>query len=501
MSAASSQPPKSRRGDRLLAAALLAATVAPFVAVPIPPMTDLPQHVLVGQILNHFDDPGFGFRNAFALDPGFRPLVVPHLLLAALQRIAGPLGGAKLYLALFVLFTYLATAWLLAAARVARPVLIATAVLPLCLSGLVYMGFLPFVMSFPLYALLLAVWLRRAPSPRRSALAAALLLLLFICHLVGAVVGAFAIFVLSALRVWRRKEGLAALSLDLAALVPVSFAVLWFVVLQEHPSDLSLRFNAPLAALKAFLAYNVRTLADPASVLNALGLTALAATALRCVLRGDSDERLWLLTLALVGVGLAAPIAVGILWPAGPRLFPFAYLTALTLLHLRPRGATIFAVAIAAVVTLQSASLVQRSLEIGRDYERFLSGTSSVTTGSRILPIVDTLFDRSGPILPFWSAASLYVVERGGSHPYVFARPYWKTGGDFIRYLDYPRYTHSFLYEEPVAPERYRGASQSYDFVVVWNGGPGLDAVLGEEFALVHEAPPLRVYGPAPDRR
>jgi hypothetical protein len=93
--------------DSILATALIAIAMAPFVLVPIPPMTYLPQHVLVGQILLHFDDPAFAFERSFAIDAGLRPLIVPHLFLAELQAVAGPIGGAKLDLAVFVLLTYL----------------------------------------------------------------------------------------------------------------------------------------------------------------------------------------------------------------------------------------------------------------------------------------------------------------------------------------------------------------------------------------------------------
>jgi len=496
MSAAAHDSPSTRGSDGWIAAALIAATLTPFVAVAIPPMTDLPQHVLVGQILLHLDDPVLRFGETFAREGGFRPLLAPHLLLAGLQSFAGPMGGAKLYLALFVVLTWLATWALLAAVRAPRPKLLACGALPLCLSGLVYMGFLPFVMSFPLYALLLAVWLRQPPSWLRTALGALLLLLLFVCHLVGAVVGAFAIFVIAAADATRSRAGWPALARDLVALVPVGGAVLWFVVLQDHPSDLHLRFYGPLGAVKALLSYNVRTLSDLASALNALGLLALAAGVWTSLRAGRTDGRLLLLTLALVFLGVAAPIAVGILWPAAPRLFPFAYLTALALLHPGPRGQRVFAALVSAIVVLEAGALVERSRAIDRDYARFLSGASALAPGSRMLPVIDTLYDRSGAILPFWSAGSLYTVERGGSHPYVFARPHWKTGGDVLHYRDYTPFTHAFLYEEGVAPERYRGAAANYDYVVVWNPAPGLDAVLAEEFELSHADGPLRVYGP-----
>lgn len=416
------EPMKTSIRDGGFAAALLAATLAPFVAAPIPPMTDLPQHVLVGQILLHFDDPSLGFRNFFAIDAGFRPLVVPHLFLAGLQVLAGPIGGAKLFLALFVVFTYLATWALLASARVSRPVVMATAVLPLCMSGLVYMGFLPFVLSYPLYALLLAVWLRLESSLLRTAAGAALLLMLFICHLVGAVVGAFAIFVLCLAGWWRTRGALSELARDLAALVPVTCAVLWFVVLQDHPSDLHLRFDGPIGAVKALLSYNLSTLSGVATGLNALGLVTLFGAIVASLRRGDSDERLLLASFFLIVVGVVAPISIGILWPAGPRLFPFAYLTALTLLHPRQRGVAAFRLVVAAIVLLDAGLILRRSLEIDRDYARFLSGAPSVAAGSRILPLIDVTFDRSGPILPFWSIGSLYTVERGGE-PSLRLRP------------------------------------------------------------------------------
>jgi hypothetical protein len=378
---------------------------------------------------------------------------------------------------------------------------IATAALPLCLSGLVYMGFLPFVLTFPLYALLLGVWLGREGSMLRTALAAALLVALFICHVVGAVIGSLAIFVLSLVDWWRGPRGLPALVRDLAALAPVACGVLWFLLLSDHPSDLHARFHGPVDAVKAFFGYNLSTLSATATAANALGLVALSGAAVASIRRGDADERLVLTTLVLIAVGLIAPISVGILWPAGPRIFPFAYLTGLALVHPRVRGVRVFAAIVGAVVLLDAALIGYRSLEIDRDYARFLSGTEMVSRGSRILPIIDTTFDRAGPILPFWSVGSLYTTLRGGSHPYVFARPHWKTGGDAIRYLDYGAYTHAFLYEDGVTPDRYRGAAGSYDFVLVWGGDRGLDDVLGSEFRGVFEEGPLRIYGPAEEKR
>jgi hypothetical protein len=479
----------------MLAAGLVAAALTPFVAVAIPPMTDLAQHVLVGHILLHFDDATLRYADYFAIDAGLRPLVLPHLLLAALQSFAGPLGGAKLYLALFVALTYLASRAYLVAAGSPRPTLVAAAVLPVCLSGLVYMGFLPFLLSFPLYAWLLAFWLRREPSAARSLGAAALLVALFVCHLVGAVVGATAIGVMAVVDAWRRRPPLAVLARDLAALVPVGLLVLWFLLGSDHPSDLHLRFQGPVQTLRSLLFYNVRTLSDVSSAIHGLALAAFVAAALVSIRRGGSDPRILATMLALGAAAVITPIAIGILWPAGPRVFPFALISALPLVRPTPRGARVFAVSIAAVVLLGAGFVLRRSLEIDRDYARFLAGAEAVAPGSKLLPVIDTGFDAAGPIAPFWSIASLYTVLRGGSHPYVFARPYWKTGGDLLRYRDYASFSHAFLYQREVAPERYRGVAQAYDFAVVWGPRQPFEAVLADELPQVFEDGLLRVYG------
>lgn len=483
-----------RQIEVLTSICLVAATLTPILAVALPPMTDLAQHILVANIVNHFTDPSLGYSGFFEMELGIKPMLIPHLILSAFQRYVDPVLGAKLYLATFVVFTWFSARLYLKSAGVPQHGSVALAALPICLSGTVYMGFLPFIMTFPLYLLLLAAWLQLAPGRMRSLWAALLLLVLYAFHLVGACAGAFAIGLIALFESRNARHPIRALAVDLASLIPVTICIVSFVFVQDRPTNLEPRFYPPLGAIKAFLGYNLTSVAPNVLYVNAIGLLALGAAACHAIYRRRVGPTLPVLTGALAVIGVTFPISLGILWPAGPRLFPFAFLTSLALIRVSGRGRWVLLAAVTGVVLADAGLVLQRSVEVNANYTRFFAELDQVEPGSSLLPIVDETYDAAQVVQPFWSAAALYNVYRGGANPYVFAYPHWKTGGNLLRYRHPGRFGYAFLYSDEQAPADYRGVEQSYDYVLVWPARPDIAPVLDAAMERLTPDGPLSLY-------
>ena len=72
-----------------------ALSVAPFVILRIPPVTDLPSHLLVSFIIKEYSNPLYHFSDFFNLQLSFSPNVVPQLILSYLMYLLSPVALGK----------------------------------------------------------------------------------------------------------------------------------------------------------------------------------------------------------------------------------------------------------------------------------------------------------------------------------------------------------------------------------------------------------------------
>lgn len=491
-------------------ACAISLTLIPFFLVSIPPLTDLPQHVLVGRMLTSLSDSTLGYDKYFSVHWRFTPNVIAHSLLSCLQLYTSPFMSAKIYLSIFVLSLFFGQAYFARSVGHDNPNLIALAALPLAFSWPVYMGFLPFIMTLPLFVILLGVWHSVENPWRRFIFLALLLILLFGFHIIGSSVGAFSLLVFSLLTYYQshsntplahtrpsRRYAKKHVIFDFLSIIPVLSLTLWFLA-KEESSSLSTSFYPPFQAMKASIYYMVASLSKPMLLLGTFGLLSMALPILVFTLRKRASHScslpLLLLSTALGVISVVVPIKLGILWPAGPRVLPFAYLVAIPLLTLTSRGKKIFLAGVSCYLILACIFTTRDCLELDKRYRNFLSGLHHINYQSKILPIVVDPLKGSAHTDPFWAIASAYTVYRGGSHPYVFAYPYWKTGSALLRYRPEHEYPFAFLYGDSTNSS-YQGVASYYDAVIVWGENQALQSQLTVELPLLFSKPPLYIYG------
>ena len=485
-------------------AALLLALIAvitaclPLVVSEITPMSDLCQHVLVGHILANIDDPSLRFSEHFAVERSFLPTSLAYEVLSLMQRLAGPFGGARLYLVSTVILLYFG-AILFARSRGAdNPAAVATLALPLAFSWPVYMGFLPFVATFPFFLLTLAWWYRTEPGLVRSSGTAVLLLIMYGFHVVGAAAAALAIVVASAVTHLKQRSAIEDWLTDGVAVIPVAAAVAIFLFLGSGP-ELTWSWLPIFQAAKSFVFYTVASLHEGATWVLLVFLSLTAAVALMQFRSPAVD--LGAIAFGLLAIGLLTPTMLGPLWPAGPRLLPFAFLVGLGAIT-KATGRTGWLLQIggtAACVAL-SALTLSKIESLKGPYNDFLAARPIIEPGKNLLPVLVDPKGGAKYIDPFWSLASAYTIDRGGSNPYVFATPYVATAAVPIRYRfpDRDR-THAFLFSEDVRPAAYRGVSENYDYVLLWGSAPRIEEVLRGEMCPVFRRGELVLFSSRED--
>ena len=161
----------------------------------------------------------------------------------------------------------------------------------------------------------------------------------------------------------------------------------------------------------------------------------------------------------LVVLAIAMPTSLGSLWPAGPRLLPFALILLVVCLPwARLPRRWVSGVCLALIVGL-SAFTVRHLVILERGLDDFLGGVRFVEPGSSILPILASSYDASMGVDPYWALISAYTVLNGGSHPYIFASPHIMTGASPLKYRRTTDRDFAFLYEPTHPAEDYTGVS------------------------------------------
>ncbi len=456
-------------------------------------MPDVSHHVLVVRILAEYGNPQLRFGDYFAVEWSLTPTVLFYLLMVPLQKLVGPYTDARLYLTVWVVLLWLSV-WYLAKVRCQPdPWVPALAALPLAFCWYAYQGFLPFLMTLPLFALTVGVWCGELPPAKKVALVWGLLVLLFGFHIVGAAAAAATIAVVALCDVYLRKAERRELAIAAFAVLPVPLLTAAYLFGQSRPSA-HIEFAGLLQTAVDVAKFTLTTLDDRASILMFVWAFLLAVVLL-AYWRDLVDAVPMLLAAAvLVVLAIAIPSSLGALWPAGPRLLPFALILLIVSLPFVRLGEWSGVAASFALVIGLSAFTVHHIVRLDRGLRDFLAGAEFLEPGKSILYIPTGQYEGSRTVNPYWSLTCAYTVMRGGSHPYVLATPHIKTGASPLRYRRESDRQYAFLYDRARTAADYAGVSMAYDYVLLWGSSPDIAAVLGKEMKEIYVRGPTTLY-------
>lgn len=494
-----------------LAIAVIAifVTVAPFAIPQIPVATDLPKHVLVGNVLAHFHDSRLAYLRDFALVYRPRATVLGELALAALIALLPPFVAVKVYLALVTATLWLSGRYLVV--QMGSSPFAALLLLPLVQSSAVFTGLLPFIASVSLFPLLPAVLIRYPSGYQRALRVAPILVLLYGFHIVAAAMGCMltVIFALEETSLFRRvavrlralavaqepripsRRIAAGLRWDLCSIVPAALLMLYFV-LQKDSHATQVFYYPPLRQIAAYLAYNVGGLSRIASYFLLIWIALAVVIVWSSARHRGLNIPLLVFAVAAVVLGVCLPTQIGGWFLVGSRTLPFALIAVAGLPGLGPSGwRQVISVAMA-ILCLVSVLNTRAELRVQPMYQTFLSGVPHVAYGSRVLPVIEDR-DQGGNALvePFSGIEDAYNIFRGGSNPYVFAYPAIMTGASPIRMTWTSAFTNKFERRSYV---NYRGVGNVYDYVVLWGNLPWARSQFDAELDPVFQNGPLVIY-------
>ncbi|MBM4397736.1 MAG: hypothetical protein FJ087_18860 [Deltaproteobacteria bacterium] len=416
-------PDLARRGLPILALMLAAH---PFLAVTIPPATDLPQHVaqvgLLGEALA-------GRAPELAVN-WIAPGNLGYAAVALAGAVLPPFAAGRVALMLVVL-AGVAAAWIVAERR-GRPIGAVVLAAALAFNHSLYWGFLPFLAGWPVFLAWVHAVSPASPRPvtaRRTALLAGLGLLLYASHALWLAAGVAWV----TLETVRRPPAGGGIAARAAALLPAAaLAALWYPAMAaaraEGGFDVDAHwFTTPLARL------DPRWLADamlggirgPVEAVVAAGVAAWVALGLRTRrrdLREACDGPLVAAGLLLVAVALLGPDKYLNTLEFGGRWFPIG--VSLLLLGL-PAPAVREWLAGAAAAALLAALSASTTLAWMRFEHEDLSGLAgaieAVPAGSRVLGL--DMVKQSDVVKgrPFVQAPAWVEPVRGARPAFSFA--------------------------------------------------------------------------------
>lgn len=404
--------------------ALTAANLIPIWGFTYFPSQDGPAHLENAWMLRHWCDPGRDFAAYYALHLEPLPNWFSHAALALLMFAFPPLIAEKVLLTGYLLLFVSAVFYLLGGLG-RRHLLFGLLAFPLAYHLLFMKGFWNFAISVPALLFLLGYWWRRRKRPidgRQVVTVNLLLVLIYFCHLVSAVVGIGCLLMFFSLRGRLRPlaVGRAALLLAPAAALPT-----WFL-LGRGLGDQPLTFDLHPGRL---LRLDLLVSHDPRSVWVAIGLAALVAalglmTLVSRKLRPAPGRRRVDLRdgFLFAAVGLAAlsclvpdDLGGGSLLDLRLALFPpllvLPWLSANLGFRLRV-GVGVAAVVLTAAQLCFVLAPFPRLQMVLADYT---SGAAHVPANRTLLPV--NLIDQSGiagsRVSALLHAASYYCVEAG----------------------------------------------------------------------------------------
>jgi len=366
-----------------------------------------------------------------------------------------------------------------------NPWLSAIVASPLAFCWYVYMGLLPFIMTLPLFAFAMAVWLGQWNPVAKALVLWVLLITLFGFHVVGAAAAATAITICALGNVLLEKSDWRQVFWAGFSVLPVPVLVGVYLFGRAGPTVRVISagiFSNVVDAVK----FTCATVSEQAAVLMLAWVALLGVVAM--VRWRDLRDALpvTLAAACLLLLSVIVPVNMGALWPAGPRLFPFALILVIATVNWSgcPKG-VVAGLGLFLVAGL-SAFTTQMAATLDQQFHDFLSAVELVQPGKKFLPILVNPHEGSRWVDPFWSLGSAYTVLRGGSNPYVFGIPYIKTGASPIRYRDGADFKYAYLYDPNRRADDYRGVSHSYDYVLLWGDSPRIASVIAAEMVQIH---------------
>lgn len=424
----------------LMAAALLLVWIPKFL-----PLTDYPEHLLVIQVLSHYQDTQYQYARDYTVQLGNVPYVSIYLIGMWLNQFLPIFTVGKILLSLYIILTPLS---ILAYVRSLRNVSPWSSLLSFVFlfNLFYYLGSLNFLISIPLSFFVLALVLTllnpqvpsaNIPNPPTSFFeqywrVAALVLVstaLFYTHIVSyaAVILAAAGLCLAAYL--RRRP----VTLTAVALVP-SVLLAGFSVYRALGASASglgaswLPFSSRLFdLLQPFLIYRDdyfhRTVLDRLS----LPLVFLAAlwlvTGMWSFLKIRNRDRLdaWLILLFLLLAALVFPSQI----PSASFAHRLSILVLLSVCGILPRQ---FGEHLLTKVTLLALTVfvftltAWRTSEFNREMKPFLNAVARMQPDARVLPLIQNLHSSHLQTYCFLHITNYYHLEKQGGNPYLLFR-------------------------------------------------------------------------------
>jgi hypothetical protein len=476
------------RGAHIAGLCALGVTlcVLPLYAAVVPPMADLPAHVLVARIIAEYTNSIFRYSDYFTIDWAVAPTSLFYVLFVRLQQWVGPYWDARIYLTAWVALVW-ASVWYLAKVRGAgEPWIAALVSLPLAFSWYAYNGFLPFLMTLPLFAFTIAVWL----NDWRPALKVPALWCLFAAlygfHIVGAAAAVAALGVAAAVQVFLLREDRKQLLWATLSVIPVGLMTLLYLGGRQGPRA-TIRYGDPLNQILDVIKFTCASLSDAASVLMLVWLGSLGLIAIWYRRHLLNARPAFAGAVVLAALSITMPGSLAALYPAGPRLLPFALV--LLIASLRWGDMHRPSVVLVSVALLAGLSFftTRQAMTVDRGYRDVLGAAEIVLPGKRVLPVIADQFAGSRWTKPFLHVEALVTIARGGSNPYVFAEPHVLTAASPIKFRtasDAREY--AFAYDDDRDASDYKGVGAYYDYVLLWGKSPDIAEVVGREMTRVY---------------
>ena len=499
--------------DRWFRAALALTSLIlayPLLSHAYLPLLDVPQHVGAVAILAG-GDPSFGYERYYTTDLLGSPYLLPYLVAAGLAQFV----GAKA--AVHGLFALAAAAWPWAVASALRGLgrdpYAALILAPLAYGTFVFLGFLNFALSLPLYLVWLGFVARFADAevvrPRDWLLGSALSVLLYYGHVMtfAFALGTGGLIVLlgTVEGEYGGWAGVARRSKRMLTLAPGALLLaLWALasgtvekgelgrMIGGALAEESMRWDALLDRPKVMLDHLLACYqgTQDERLLYAL-VAALALAALfRHATQPPASPRpaapralthaLW---ISAVACGLLLPAAYRGIWPIAARMAPFALLLTVfvpTTRLLLPRLWLLVGLGLAiGAVDVHERHFRAFEQEIGPLDEVL----DALPPGPRLMTLV---FDRGSRVVawpPYLHVSQYAVARRGGVAEFSFVN-FTKSPIHYVEAEAPPRLPARFEW----TPERYDHRSHGSYYTHVLVRGPSEKA----EAIFVHGGPPMQ---------